>query len=115
MNAQLWGYKSCNLFIWSYLWHQYIHRLPLPLNKDRVDGILEHIWGFPSSRKRDHICFPAFLVLAQSRIKLFPCRPLRSQAPETSILKGLVEEFFEMLFQHIAETLSAGQWPWKVN
>lgn len=91
MSAQLWDYMSCNLFIWSYLWHQYIHRLPL--NKDRVglDGALEHIWGFPSSRKRDHIYFPVFLVLAQSGTKLSPCRPLCSQAPETSILKGLVE------------------------
>lgn len=81
-------YKSCNLSIWSYLWHQYIHRLLL--NKDRVDGILENIWGFPSARKRDHICFPAFLILAQSGIKLFPCRHFCSQAPETSILKGSV-------------------------
>lgn len=50
MNAQLWDYKSCSLSVWSYLWHQYICGLPLPLNKDGVglDGILEHIWGFPS-------------------------------------------------------------------
>lgn len=97
-------------FLFGHVYHR------LPLNKDEVE-ILEHIWGSPSSRKRDHIYFPAFLVLAQSGIKLFSCRPLCSRDQHPKRLGGvaLVEEFFEMPFQHTAEMLSAVQRPWKVG
>lgn len=91
----------------TFLFGHVYHRLPLPLNKDEVE-ILEHIWGSPSSRKRDHIYFPAFLVLAQSGIKLFFYSKMLGRV-------ALVEELFEMPFQHIAEMLSAVQWPWKVG